>query len=78
MTFEEWFKNELPNTYNGVKKEKLETFVYQCSESAWNHQQEKIDHIREYIVSGLQVAPKNSEYWLALRDCLNELDGIVK
>lgn len=39
--------------------------------------QESIDHMREYLVTGMQIAPENSEYWLALRDCLNELDGIM-
>ena len=36
-----------------------------------------IDHIREYLITGIQCAQENSEYWIALRDCLNELDGIL-
>ena len=41
--FDEWFKKTMPNTHKGVGKKKIETFTYQTSEDAWNHQQQKID-----------------------------------
>lgn len=79
MTFEEWFKNELPNTHNGVNKEKLETFVYQCAESAWNHQQAKIDELNAKIESALDFI--NSEEigdYAILGNFRSELEELLK
>lgn len=33
--FDDWFKGEMPNTYKGVGKEKLESFVYDTAMAAW-------------------------------------------
>ena len=33
--FDDWFKSEMPNTYKGVGKEKLESFVYDTAMAAW-------------------------------------------
>lgn len=41
-SFDEWFENEMPNSHRKVGKEKTETVIYSCAESAWNHQQNKI------------------------------------
>ena len=41
-SFDEWFKNEMPNSHRKVGKEKIETVIYSCAESACNHQQNKI------------------------------------
>lgn len=79
MTFKEWFKSELPNTYKGVNKEKLETFVYQCSKSAWNHQQAKIDELTAKIESAIDFI--NCEQlgdYAILGNFRAELEGILK
>lgn len=73
MTFKEWFKNEFPNTYKGIDKEKLETFVYQCSESAWNHQQAKIDAIEAKIKYALEFTENvHDENWQRAIDDIEE------
>ena len=69
MTFEDYVQENNLNCY-------LDEDAMYAIEKVWNHQQEKIDHIREYLTSGMEVATENSEYWLALRDCLDELDWI--
>lgn len=33
--FDDWFKGEMPNTYKGLGKEKLESFVYDTAMAAW-------------------------------------------
>lgn len=71
-TFDDWYF-ELFKSGDGICLNQQE-----IAKSAWEYQQEKINHIREYLVSGMQIAPKNSEYWLALLDFLDELDGVAK
>lgn len=39
--------------------------------------QASIDHMREYIISGMQLSTENLEYWIALSDCLEEFDRII-
>ena len=72
MKYNTWFWTECDELNKDTN------FAHRLAEKAWNHQQAKIDHIREYLTSGMEVATENSEYCLALRDCLNELDGIQK
>ena len=48
-SFDEWFENEMPNSHKKVGKEKIETVIYSCAESAWNHKQAEVDELRERI-----------------------------
>lgn len=53
-SFDVWFKKTMPNTHKGVGKEKIETFAYQTTEDAWNHQQQKIDELQKRIDDALK------------------------
>ena len=77
--FDDWFKKTMPNTHKGVGKEKIETFTYQTSEDAWNHQQQKID---EYAMvaealdeSYVRECKKNKELQKRIDDALSALES---
>lgn len=71
MDFDEWIKTQGDRSAAWKRG----------AESAFNAGQEikqgSINHMREYLITGMQCAPENSEYWLALRDCLDEFERIV-
>ena len=48
-SFDEWFKNTMPNTHKGVGSEKIETFVYETAQDAWNFKQAEIDELQKRI-----------------------------
>lgn len=48
-SFDEWFENEMPNSHKEVGKEKIETVIYSCAESAWNHKQAEVDELQKRI-----------------------------
>ena len=48
-SFDDWFENEMPNSHKKVGKEKIETVIYSCAESAWNHKQAEVDELRKRI-----------------------------
>ena len=45
-SFDEWFKNTMPNTHKGVGSEKIETFVYETAQDAWNFKQAEVDGLQ--------------------------------
>ena len=53
--FDEWFKNEMPNSHKKVGKEKIETVIYSCTESAWNHKQAEVDELRKNFNNALKT-----------------------
>lgn len=48
-SFDEWFENEMPNSHKKVGKEKTETVIYSCAESAWSYKQAEVDELRKRI-----------------------------
>ena len=48
-SFNEWFKCEIPNSHKKVGKEKIETVIYSCAESAWDHKQAEVDELQKRI-----------------------------
>ena len=48
--FDDWLKSEMPNTYKGVGKEKLESFVYDTAMAAWQAR----------VPDGYAVVPKKA------------------
>ena len=48
-SFNEWFKDTMPNTHKGVGSEKIETFVYEAAQDAWNFKQAEVDELQERI-----------------------------
>lgn len=55
QSFDDWFKNEMPNSHKKVGKEKIETVIYSCAESAWNHKQAEIDELQKRIDDALKA-----------------------
>ncbi len=45
-SFDEWFENEMPNSHKKVGKEKIETVIYSCAESAWDFKQAEVDGLQ--------------------------------
>lgn len=75
MDFDKWF-----NKHHAVKSAYGDAYSL-GAERGFNAgkeiKQESINHMRDYLITGMQFAPENSGYWLALRDCLDELEGIM-
>lgn len=53
--FYEWFENEMPNSHKKVGKEKIETVIYSCAESAWNHKQAKVDELQKNLNNAIKT-----------------------
>ena len=45
-SFDEWFKDTMPNTHKGVGSEKIETFAYETAQDAWNFKQAEVDELQ--------------------------------
>ena len=45
-SFDEWFKNTMPNTHKGVGSEKIETFVYETAQDVWSFKQAEVDELQ--------------------------------
>lgn len=54
--FDEWFKKEMPNTYEKKDNEKIEALVYSVALATWSVQQARIDDALNMV-----KAWKNSE-----------------
>ena len=54
-SFDEWFKNTMPNTHKGVGSEKIETFVYETAQDVWDHKQAEVDELQKRIDDALEA-----------------------
>ena len=64
-SFDEWFKGEIPNSHKKVGKEKIETFVYETAQDAWNFKQAEVDELQKRIDKVLIAI--GSDYFVDVR-----------
>ena len=87
-SFDEWFKGEIPNSHKKVGKEKIETFVYETAQGAWNFKQAEVDELQKRIddvtyklnnIKNDALRGHRHDYDKGWRDCaitiLNDLKG---
>lgn len=74
-SFDEWFKGAMPNTHKGVGSEKIETFVYETAQDAWNFKQAEIDELQKRIDGALKHM---SECQLGLEDVYQIIEDYLK
>lgn len=88
-SFDEWFKKTMPNTHKGVGKEKIETFVYETAQDAWNFKQAEIDELRKRIDEINKLVDLWREDYITLvkyddgnryclEDCINRVVNILE
>lgn len=80
-SFDEWFESEMPNSHKKVGKEKIETVIYSCAESAWDHKQAEVDELRKRIdealiaIGGDDFVDVRVDYSHQIRDIRKILKG---
>jgi len=80
-SFDEWFKDTMPNTHKGVGSEKIETFVYETAQDAWNFKQAEVDELQKRIdealiaIGGDDFVDVRVDYSHQIRDIRKILKG---
>lgn len=72
--FDDWFKNEMPNSYKKVGKEKIETVIYSCAEAAWKHKQAEVDELRKRIDEAMKYVSESPLKDVSRRAMINFMD----
>lgn len=71
--FDKWFKSEMPNSHKKVGKEKIETVIYSCAESAWSYKQAKIDDLQGRIDEAIDYIAESGVVNLTSEIALNHI-----